>query len=70
MAEEKSRVKMGILLKCIPAWGSLANLANRCMSAGKATGDAGLYLIGTEIIECMEGIIISEVTEENGGREG
>jgi len=70
MSEEKSRVKMGILLKSIPAWAGLANLANQTMSAGKATGDAGVYLIGAEIVECMEKIIISEVTEDTAGREG
>jgi len=69
MADEKSRVKMGVLLKNIPEWAGLANLANQTMSAGKATGDGGVYLIGAEIVECMEKIIISEVTEENAGRE-
>jgi len=64
MAEEKSRVKMGVLLKNIPGWVELANLANRAMSAGKATEDSGAYLIGVEIVECMEKIIVSKVTEE------
>lgn len=70
MAEEKSRVKMGVLLKNIPEWAGLANLANQTMSAGKATGDAGVYLIGAEIAECMEKIIVSELTEDFAGVEG
>lgn len=70
MDKEKSRVKMGVLLKNIPAWGRLANLANQTMSAGKEAGDAGAYLIGAEIVECMEGIIMSEVTEGTGAVEG
>jgi len=64
MGEEKSRVKMGVLLKNIPGWVELATLANMTMSAGKATGDSGAYLIGAEIVECMEKIIVSEVPEE------
>ena len=64
MGEEKSKVKMGVLLKSIPGWVELANLANQTMSAGKATRDSGAYLIGAEIVECMEKIIVSEVTEE------
>lgn len=64
MGEEKSKVKMGVLLKGIPGWVELANLANQAMSAGKETGDGGSYLIGTVILECMEKIIVSEVTEE------
>ena len=64
MGKEKSKVKMGVLLKNIPGWVELATLANMTMSAGKATGDSGAYLIGAEIVECMEKIIVSEVTEE------